>query len=107
MSTPPFDPLTTTSVELQQQLVSGKLNSVQIIETYLAQIDAHNTAINAFISLAPREALRSIAAALDAERAAGTPRGPFHGIPIVLKVLALAANQISLFLMRSLCPGLG
>lgn len=86
MSTLLFDPLTTTTVELQQRLVSGKLSSVQIIETYLTQIDAHNPALNAFISLAPRDTLRSIAAALDAERAAGSLRGPFHGIPIVLKV---------------------
>ncbi|KAJ4860480.1 amidase domain-containing protein [Trichoderma breve] len=96
MSTLLFDPLTTTTVELQQRLASGKLNSVQIIETYLTQIDAHNPALNAFISLAPRDALRSIAAALDAERAAGSLRGPFHGIPIVLKDSIMTASELGM-----------
>ncbi|KAL6833448.1 amidase signature enzyme [Trichoderma sp. SZMC 28015] len=96
MSTPLFDPLTTTTVELQQRLISGKLNSVQIIETYLTQIDAHNPALNAFISIAPRDGLRSIAAALDAERAAGSLRGPFHGIPIVLKDSIMTASELGM-----------
>ncbi|KAL6690460.1 amidase signature enzyme [Trichoderma pleuroticola] len=96
MSTLLFDPLTTTTVELQQQLVSGKLNSVQIIETYLTQIDAHNPALNAFISLAPRDALRSTAEALDAERAAGALRGPFHSIPIVLKDSIMTASELGM-----------
>ncbi|KAK0765614.1 hypothetical protein N5P37_001551 [Trichoderma harzianum] len=96
MSTLLFDPLTTTTVELQQRLVSGKLSSVQIIETYLTQIDAHNPALNAFISLAPRDALRSIAAALDDERAAGSLRGPFHGIPIVLKDSIMTASELGM-----------
>ncbi|RFU73057.1 amidase [Trichoderma arundinaceum] len=96
MSTSLFDPLTTTAVELQHQLVSGRLTSVQLVETYLAQIDAYNPSVNAFISLAPRDAIRNIAAALDAERAAGASRGPFHGIPIVLKDSIMTAPGLGM-----------
>lgn len=49
------------------------------------QIERHNPALNAFISLAPRDKLLSQAAALDKERRANRCRGPLHGIPIVLK----------------------
>ncbi|KAL7939304.1 amidase signature enzyme [Trichoderma chlorosporum] len=96
MATPPFAPLTTTTIELQQRLASGKLTSVQLIDTYLTQIEAHNPALNAFISLAPQDALRSIAATLDAERAAGALRGPLHGIPIVLKDSIMTASELGM-----------
>ncbi|KAK8054989.1 amidase [Apiospora rasikravindrae] len=77
-----FDPLTTTATALQQLLKEGAITSVQAIERYLLQIEQHNHALNAFISLAPQQKLLGRAAALDEERQAGRSRGPFHGIPI-------------------------
>ncbi|KAK8087765.1 hypothetical protein PG997_002726 [Apiospora hydei] len=77
-----FDPLTTTATELQQLLKEHEITSVQTIERYLLQIEQHNYALNAFISLAPREKLLGQAAALDEERRANCCRGPLHGIPI-------------------------
>ncbi|KAK8043737.1 amidase [Apiospora phragmitis] len=77
-----FDTLTTTATSLQRLLQEGALTSVQIIERYLLQIEQHNHALNAFISLAPREKLLKQAAALDEERRANRCRGPLHGIPI-------------------------
>jgi amidase len=55
--TPPFNVLTTTATELET-LHEGSLTSVQIIETYLAQIEKHNHAgakLNAMITVAPRK----------------------------------------------------
>jgi amidase len=52
------------------------------------QIEEHNhngLRLNAAISLAPVEQLRSHAITLDEERAQGKVRGPLHGIPILIK----------------------
>jgi amidase len=100
-----FDPLTATAVELQNLLETGVLDSVQIVERYLQQIDKYDRAgpcLNALISVAPRHILLSSAMALDEERAAGHTRGPFHGIPIILKVVILVRRIISSDLHRTL-----
>ena len=84
-----FDPLTTTAQELCVLLETGATNSVRTVQRYLQQIDRHNHAgacLNALISVAPRHLLMAAAMTLDQERAAGHVRGPFHGIPIILKV---------------------
>ncbi len=72
--------------ELKRLLDSGALSAVALAERCLERIerfDKRGPAINAVIELNP-DAL-SIAAARDAERKAGAPRGPLHGIPILIK----------------------
>jgi len=72
--------------ELQAQLTSGALTARQLTENYLARIEAIDRggpALNSVIEV-NLDAL-AIAAALDAERQAGTVRGPLHGIPILIK----------------------
>jgi len=89
MAIPPFDVLTTTAAELQERLDAGTLTSVEIITTYLAQIEKHNHAgakLNAIINVAPRESVLKAAEKLDRERSAGKVRGPLHGLPIIVKV---------------------
>ena len=89
MSTPPFDVLTATAAELQERLKDGTLTSVEIITTYLAQIEKHNHAgakLNAMISVAPRELVLTAAANLDRERSRGRIRGSLHGLPVIVKV---------------------
>lgn len=81
-----FDPLTTNATDLQRQLQTEKITSVQIVHEYLAQIDCHESDLNAFISIAPREILLHTAERLDEERQMERVRSPLHGIPIVLKV---------------------
>jgi amidase len=85
---PEFDPLTTTAFELCDLLNAQALTSVEIVETYLHQIEQHNRRgrqLRALISVAPRHELIRIAKKLDAERARGKRRGPLHGVPVVLK----------------------
>lgn len=89
MSTPPFDVLTATASELQDRLKAETLTSVEIVTTYLAQIEKHNHAgakLNAIINIAPRELVLKAAESLDRERRAGKLRGPLHGLPIIVKV---------------------
>jgi len=71
---------------LQQGMKSGQLSARSIAEKYLARIDAvdkHGPAINAIIELNP-DAL-DIADALDRERRTKGPRGPLHGVPVLIK----------------------
>jgi amidase len=72
--------------DLQQQLATGRVTSVQLVGAYLERIAAYDRSgpkLNALIRLNPRA--RADAAALDAERRAGKTRGPLHGIPVILK----------------------
>ncbi|KAJ5541218.1 amidase signature enzyme [Penicillium frequentans] len=80
-----FKALTTNAVDLQQLLEGYKTTSAQIVEEYLAQIDRYEPALNALLSPAPRDKVLKVAKARDEERQKGQIRGPFHGIPIILK----------------------
>ena len=83
-----IDLLAETAVSLQDKLSSGSITSEQLVLAYLDQIEAHNHKglhLNAVISVAPREQLRSQVAALDKERRDGRMRGPLHGIPSLVK----------------------
>jgi len=71
---------------LQAAMQSGELRSQQIVAYYLAEIarvDQAGVELRSIIEVNP-DALE-IAAQLDSERARSGPRGPLHGIPIVLK----------------------
>ena len=84
-----FDCLRTTAGDLRDQLEKGTINSVQIVESCLSQIEKHNrkgAKCRAIISTPPRFQLISTAAKLDRDRAEGRVKGPLHGIPILLKV---------------------
>ena len=75
-----------TIQELELAMAQRRTTSVQLVDAYLARIaayDASGPALNAMIRLNPQA--RADARRLDAERRAGTVRGPLHGIPIILK----------------------
>lgn len=75
-----------TVAQLGAAMREGKWTSRAICEKYLgriAEIDKTGPALNAIIELNP-DAL-AIADALDAERRAKGPRGPLHGIPVLIK----------------------
>jgi len=83
---PPFDLEETTVVELQGGMGSGRYTSRGIVEQYLARIAAMDRAgpsLHSIIETNP-EAL-DLAEQLDRERASKGPRGPLHGIPVLLK----------------------
>ncbi len=77
---------------LQAAMSQGSLTAVALTEHYLARIAELDPQLRAVLEVNP-EAL-SIAAALDAERAAGTVRSPLHGIPVLLKDNIDTADQM-------------
>jgi amidase len=82
---PPF-PFEATIPEIQRAMEEGRLTSAQLVDYYLERIAAYDDSgprLNALISVNPNA--REVAAALDAERAAGWVRSPLHGIPVVVK----------------------
>jgi amidase len=75
-----------TAAQLQDWMTSGRYTARQVVELYLRRIeevDRGGPALHAVIEVNP-DAL-AIADALDAERKAQGPRGPLHGIPVLIK----------------------
>jgi amidase len=75
-----------TISELQEGMKSGRFTAQSLVEKYsgrIDEIDKRGPAINAIIELNP-EAI-AIAGTLDQERKAKGPRGPLHGIPVLIK----------------------
>ena len=86
LAAPPTQLNEATIGGLQAAMDSGKLTSKKLIDFYLHRIEALDQAgpgVNSVIQLNPDA--RSIASALDAERHHQGPRGPLHGIPVLLK----------------------
>lgn len=72
--------------ELQAALAAGTFTSAELVDAYVARIQAFDRAgpiLNSVRSINTNA--RDEAALLDAERGAGNIRGPLHGIPILFK----------------------
>lgn len=69
---------------IQSSLDDRRLTSVELVAYYVDRVARYDVGrLNAVMELNP-DAL-AVAAALDAERSAAGPRGPLHGIPVLLK----------------------
>lgn len=82
----PFELEEATIADLQQAMASRERTSTEITRLYLrriADLDRDGPRLRSIIEVNP-DAL-DIAGVLDDERAAGSVRGPLHGIPIVIK----------------------
>src|SRR3989442_6246923 len=82
----PFELEEITSAGLQAGLESGKYTARSLVAAYLQRIDEldrKGPSLRAVLEANP-DALTQ-AAALDAERKAKGPRGPLHGIPVLVK----------------------
>ncbi|MGB8458083.1 MAG: amidase [Candidatus Acidiferrum sp.] len=81
--------------ELQEGMKSGKYSARSIAEKYLARIaaiDKSGPRVNSVIETNP-DAL-DIAEALDKERKEKGPRGPLHGIPVLIKDNIATADRM-------------
>src|SRR5262245_30195674 len=85
-----------TIAELQEGMKSGGLTARSIAEKYIsriAAIDKQGPRLNSVIELNP--AALTIADALDAERKTKGPRGPLHGIPVLIKDNIATADRMA------------
>lgn len=73
-------------LELQGAMESGELSSAELVRQYLERIAAYDRAgpaLNSLVRVNP--AALQAAEALDQERRRSGPRGPLHGIPVIIK----------------------
>jgi amidase len=85
-ATPRLEVVEATVAGLQAAMTAGTLTSHALVSAYLERIrriDKAGPRINAILELNPGALAE--AAALDRERKAKGPRGPLHGIPVLLK----------------------
>ena len=99
-----------TIAQLQSAMKSGKETAVSLVKKYLRrieEIDRRGPTLRAVIEVNP-DAL-AIARALDHERKTKGPRGPMHGIPVLIKDNIDTHDRImttagSLALLGSIAP---
>ncbi len=77
-----FDALTLK--QASDLLRAKNVSSMELVQACLKRIEAHNPALNAFLTVTGDQALESAKSA-QAEIQLGKWRGPLHGIPIALK----------------------
>jgi amidase len=90
-----FDLEEATVADLQRRMETGRDSARTLVDKYLARIaaiDAAGPALHSVIEINPDA--RSIADALDAERNAKGPRGPLHGIPVLIKDNIATADRM-------------
>jgi amidase len=83
---PLFTVVERTATEIEDALARGDTTSEDVVREYLARLsrfDRHGPVLRSMLALNP--AAIAEARALDTERAAGSVRGPLHGIPVIFK----------------------
>jgi amidase len=91
-----FDLQEATIADLQRRMEAGQDTARSLVEKYLARIEAidrQGPALHSVIEINP-DAL-AIADRLDAERKSNGPRGPLHGIPILIKDNIATADRMT------------
>src|SRR5947208_276133 len=73
-----------STTQLAAAIRAGHVSATEVLEAHLAQIDKHNPALNAIITLDAEQAYERAREA-DAALARGEVWGPLHGVPFTLK----------------------
>jgi len=76
-----------SALALSKAIHSKQVSCREVMQAYLNQIEKHNPASNAIVSLAPQEALLAQADERDAQLARGQSMGWMHGLPQAVKDL--------------------
>jgi aspartyl-tRNA(Asn)/glutamyl-tRNA(Gln) amidotransferase subunit A len=72
--------------ELASRIAGGTLSPVEVVDAYLARIEADNERWNAYVTVSADTAREEARERAD-ELARSGPRGPLHGIPLAVKDL--------------------
>ena len=88
----PFTVVEASIPEMQAAMREGRTTSREIVTQYLTRIGLYEDTLNVAVSINPNALAE--ADALDRERAAGTLRGPLHGIPVALKDNVLTTDAM-------------
>src|SRR5271157_2293668 len=78
------DPLFESASQLAARIRRRELGSRELLDLYLGQVEKHNPALNAIVTL-DAERARARAAQADDAAARGEWWGPLHGLPITIK----------------------
>jgi amidase len=89
----PFELEEATIAQLQAEMNAGTHTARSLTEAYLGRIEAIDGGMRSVIEVNPDAV--AIAVALDAERKAKGPRGPLHGIPVVVKDNIATADRMA------------
>jgi amidase len=93
---PPFDLEEATIPDLQKKMQAGEESARSIAAKYLSRIrelDRSGPELRAVLEVNPEA--EAVAAALDAERRDKGPRGPLHGIPVLIKANIDTADRMA------------
>src|SRR5258708_28577809 len=79
-----MDIVFSSTTQLATAIRVGRVSATEVLEAHLAQIDKHNPALNAIITM---DAERAYERAREADKALarGEVWGPLHGVPFTLK----------------------
>ena len=89
----PFELEEATIAQLQAEMGAGTHTARSLAEAYLGRIEAIDPSLRSVIEVNPDAV--AIAVALDSERKAKGPRGPLHGIPVVIKDNVATADRMA------------
>ena len=81
-----------SALALSKAIHNKQVSCREVMQAYLNQIEKHNPASNAIVSLAPQEAILAQADERDAQLARGQSMGWMHGLPQAVKDLADVAG---------------
>jgi len=79
-----IDSIFSSTTQLADAIRAGHVSASEALEAHLAQIDRHNPALNAIVTL-DAERAHARAREADAALARGEVWGPLHGVPFTLK----------------------
>ncbi|MER9212790.1 amidase [Mesorhizobium sp. M0663] len=79
-----MDIVFSSTTNLAAAIRDRTVSAIEVLDEHLAQIDRHNEAVNAVVTL-DRDGARQRAGKADEAQARGEALGPLHGVPFTLK----------------------
>lgn len=83
-----------SAFDLAQDIKTGTLSSAEVLDFFLARVEAHNPTLNAVVAMDVERA-RQRAAEADAAAASGEDWGPLHGVPMTIKDALCTAGLVT------------